>query len=351
LLKGVEDQVNQASPNLLYLMPKSGGAFGGAESPALTIDDCKIATSFSEVRYCDYYIYRPAVKVSFMNEEEILPVQITSDTYAESFKEGSLFSLSEGRIFDENEKGAVLGSVFKKTTYFSEPIELGDTIEINKEKFRVVGILEEIGNPQDDSTIMVGYSSAKNALTLGKNVMMMHLTLDKNVNATEVAQRVKDRFERRKGFEYSVSTASELLDEFSGILNSVKYGVFAIAGISLLVGALGISNTLFTSVTERKTDIGIMKAIGATNDNILFLIIIESIILSLIGAILGSITGFTISYFASELISQSGFKMKFYLDFSLLAFSFGFAIILGILSGIFPAKDAAKMDPIEAIRS
>jgi len=157
-----------------------------------------------------------------------------------------------------------------------------------------------------------------------------------------VANDIESEFD-----DLSAQTQTELANQASQIVDTIRIFTFGIAGISAVVGGLGVMNTMIMSVMERKREIGIMKAIGATNRFILTQILLESIIITLIGGVMGLILGSLGSFslrFISENLAHAAVTPQLALG-SLL-----FAIILGLFGGFYPAWKAAKLDPIEAIR-
>ena len=135
-------------------------------------------------------------------------------------------------------------------------------------------------------------------------------------------------------------------DAILGLINAVLIGI---AAISLLVGAIGIMNTMFMSVLERTKEIGIMKSIGATNKMIRNIFLIESGFIGMGGGIIGLIIGFIIAVIVSVIATMSGFAMSISPDPSIFIGSIAFAMIVGMVAGYIPAKNAAEMDPVDAL--
>jgi len=158
----------------------------------------------------------------------------------------------------------------------------------------------------------------------------------------DLAKDIEDEFD-----DLSAQTTKELAEQASQIVNMIQVFTLGIAGISVIVGGLGVTNTMIMSIMERRREIGIMKAIGATNKFILTQIVLESVMITLIGGILGVLFGSFGSYslrFISENFTQVA------VTFNLVLGSLLFAIFLGFFGGLYPAWKAVKLDPIEAIR-
>jgi putative ABC transport system permease protein len=150
-----------------------------------------------------------------------------------------------------------------------------------------------------------------------------------------------------KNEDYSVfaMAMSTMVESMSTIMNTLSIAISVIAGISLLVGGIGVMNIMLVSVTERTREIGTRKALGATNNDIRVQFVVESIIVCLIGVIIGIIVGTVLGYVGSSLISE-----PCYPTFGYILLAVGFSMAIGIFFGYYPANKAAKLDPIEALR-
>jgi len=208
-----------------------------------------------------------------------------------------------------------------------------------------------------NDAVVVFYDEVKEILDIGDEIDIIGLTVENSDIAEETAERIerelrKDRNLKEGEEDFSVQTPSQVLGTVTDILTAVNVVVVGIAMISLIVGGIGIANTMYTSVLERKKEIGTMKAIGARNSNILMIFLIESGLLGLIGGIVGALIGAGIalgiaaganSFFGSELIKIS---ISIPLLISVITFSF----LIGILSGAIPSYQASKLRPVDALR-
>ena len=151
--------------------------------------------------------------------------------------------------------------------------------------------------------------------------------------------------------DFTTNTASDIIDSFQSQLSLIRGFLVGLGAISLLVGGIGIMNTMYTSVTERTQEIGVMKAVGATRRQILTVFLIESGIIGLMGGILGTVLGIGISFAASGIISQQvGIQVTPGTSPGLIIGALTFAFVVGMISGFFPARKAAKKNPVEALR-
>ncbi|HLC32302.1 MAG TPA: ABC transporter permease [Candidatus Nanoarchaeia archaeon] len=268
--------------------------------------------------------------------------------------EANNLKTAQGRMLKAGEKGKILvGNNFWTSEEFPKKVELGSKILVNGKSFEVVGLLDKIGAGRDDA-IIVNENDLRELLhDKNKYSALIVQTSEKPADVAERILRAMRRDRHQKeGFEdITVQTSEDLIASVNTVLGVVQAVFIGIAAISLLVGGIGIMNTMYTSVLERTHDIGIMKAIGARNSSILWIFLIESGLLGLAGGIIGVLLGAILSKIV-ELIGQ-GFvgdvlkaSFHWHLIFGALAFSF----FVGALSGILPARQAAKLPPVEALR-
>jgi len=151
--------------------------------------------------------------------------------------------------------------------------------------------------------------------------------------------------------DFTVTTSIQLIEGFNNILDVVQIVLIGIAAISLFVGGVGIMNTMYTSVLQRRKEIGVMKSIGATNTDILMIFLFESGILGIIGGVFGVIFGLMLSKGVEIAASLAGVDiLKAYVSIPLVIGALLFSFIIGALSGFMPAKQASKLQPVDALR-
>jgi len=274
----------------------------------------------------------------------------------EIFKQtAETLEIEEGRFLtDTDRRSVVLGNRLAKEQ-FDEEVSAGSVIYISGERYTVVGVLKETGvsftNLDDAMFILFDEADDMFEEIMAKEeITGIRLTVKEGENVESVSEEIEDILiaahkvnEDEKDFTVISSvTINESLGAITDIL-SIFMG--AIAGISLLVGGVGISNTMFTSVLERTREIGTIKAIGATPKNIESLFLVES---SLIG-FFGGLAGLVFAYLVILLIDASGLVPAVFIWWVALG-ALAFSVIVGISAGVFPARQAAKLDPIEALR-
>ena len=175
--------------------------------------------------------------------------------------------------------------------------------------------------------------------------------------ALETAENIKKALREDRGLDegeedFSVETAEQSIATIGTILSIINLVVAGIAAISLIVGGVGIMNTMYTSVLERTREIGIMKAVGARNKDVMYLFLFESGMLGLAGGLIGAVLGLGFAFFVSTVASVAVPSIGFGVSFSpnLFFFSIFFALGIGTLSGILPALQASRLEPVEALR-
>jgi len=149
--------------------------------------------------------------------------------------------------------------------------------------------------------------------------------------------------------DFKVTTQEENLATFDVILKAITFLLIAIASISLIVGGVGVMNIMYVAVTERIGEVGLKKALGARNKDILYEFLFEAIILTSIGGVVGIIGGSLLSFIVSEIAQSFGLTWKFIIPISGVFIAVSVSTIIGVVFGVFPARNAAKLNPIEAL--
>jgi len=288
---------------------------------------------------------------------------------------GNAVSIIEGRETDiyrligiDPEKGRMLKSGDSKRVVigynlaeaskngFDKEIEVGKRILIQEEKFEVIGIAEKQGSLIFDNMVMMYDDELNDLKNYGDYVDLIAVEVkDKTLmekTKEDIEKLLRNRRNVKVGEEdFEVTTPEALLETVNSILGAIQAFIIIIASISILVGAIGIINTMTTSVLERKKEIGIMKAIGARNSNIFMQFFIESGFMGLVGGVLGVVIGVLLGYLGTVGINNFlGAEATPQINLFLIIFTLTGSFIIGSIAGILPAMQAAKQNPVEALR-
>lgn len=277
---------------------------------------------------------------------------------AEVFYNSANLKTENGRLLKSEDSGKVLiGANIAKGENFEKEINIGNKIIIQGKSFEVVGILKIASSFEINEAIFMNEKDMKDLLNIKDEYDLIVVQIFDSKNAETVAEKIKeslrkDRKEKIGEEDFSVQTPLQAISSVNTILNIINLIVAGIAAISLLIGGVGIANTMYTSVLERTKEIGTMKAVGAKNKEILYIFVIESGLLGLIGGIIGACLGiglaFSISAIANSVIGTEIFAVQ--LSYSLIFGSIAFAFSIGLISGLMPAIQASKLKPVDALR-
>ncbi len=358
LENAIEKQFQSLGRDKLFVMPK-GGTWGMGSSEQLTEDDLDVikktsgvkeATgmgyAFAKIEFNDFIKYAFISGISTDPEERAL------------IGEAQTWKVGEGRMIRNGDKlKVVLGYEHTQTDMFEKRVELGDKIELNDYTFKVVGFLEKIGSPPDDQSAIISLDAYEEIFDKKDELGFIVAQAQAGEDALKVAEAVKKDLREDHGLEegkedFSVETPDQFAATFNVILDIVQIVLIGIAGISLLVGGIGIMNTMYTSVLERTKDIGVMKALGARNSHIMSLFLVESGLYGLGGGVVGVVIGIGLAKLVELLFVLTVgpafllIKINWWLVLGTLLFSF----IIGGISGITPARQASRLKPVDALR-
>jgi len=215
-----------------------------------------------------------------------------------------------------------------------------DSIEVKKDSYEVIGIIEKTDTNMDNS-IILPLETMMNTYSM-ENYQSSFIIPEDLSKIQDVADDLKSSYD-----DFTFTTSNDIVKQMSRIIDMIRFFTIGISSIAAIVGGLGVMNTMIMSVLERKREIGIMKAIGATRKYILTEILLESVIISLIGGVIGLLIGGVGSY-SLRYVSSGLTEAKVTIQLAVGGLSF--AVFLGLIGGFYPAWSAAKLDPIEAIR-
>lgn len=273
--------------------------------------------------------------------------------------------VENGRFFNEEEeknlsKVVVLGSTVKNEL-FGESDAIGQRVKIKKHTFEVIGVMKERGTVafQDyDDKIFLPIRTMQKVMLGVNHINMLRVKVNYEENTEEAIQEVKITLRDRHDIadqsgandDFSVRSAAQALDMIKTITNALRYFLAAMAALSLLVGGIGIMNIMLMSVTERTREIGLRKAVGASNFNIMSQFLVEAVTLTLIGGIVGITGGTIISFLISVVANFLGYDWQFSVSILSIILATGVSSLVGLVFGLYPANKASHLDPIVALQ-
>lgn len=257
--------------------------------------------------------------------------------------------IASGRLFAPDQDEVMLGEGAAQEL----KVSLSDSITIQNRMFRVVGLLQPTRNEQDDYALYVSLERLEELVDEKGLISVVFVRAvpdrDPTVLAQEIQRVLRESVVER---EFLVQSSKQLSDLVSGALTVLRWTLGAIAGISLLVGGIGLTNTMLMAILERTHEIGILRAIGARRAHIVILFLLESSLLGLLGGLTGLTVGGAIAQsvvaVAQQFLHTDLFNAAF--DGTLIIGSLGFSVLLGTIAGLWPAWRAAQLSPIEALR-
>jgi len=359
--RDINDQLAAFGPDKMIIVPAmpGGGGFAsagpmqGATSGKLFNRDADSVRSVVGIKSVSLGVYGKS-SLAFKGKEITATIFGADSTYFEQWNE--YLSIETGRTFGENERRVVvLGYDAAKKTFGKDELGVGNILVINGHDYRVVGILKKIGSSLssgDDSSIYIPLEDGRDELRsqLSPNeIQYISVQLEDGFKSSDVQSIIESKLAanhkvRVEDKDFMVVTSEYINQTIGALLTTLSAFLLFITLIATFVGALGIMNTMFMGVLERVQEIGILKAIGAGERDILLVFVTESGILGFIGGMIGLILGLLV------LVVVGSFGVPYWVRLRIFAFAFIFSAAVGIFAGIIPARQAAKLDPVDALR-
>lgn len=325
--------------------PPLGG--GATEETVLSKSDLQVLKGIPDIILIDTNI-RGNVEVSYLGKKGTVSAtgvdqkvwsKITTD------------NIKDGRMLDSADQNVVVIGGMLSSSYFDKPVGINKMITIENRTFRVVGILDDqsrsIYMPIQMAYQVIGDKENGKYDTLVVKIKdedqldeVMAKIENKLMTSRHVTQDDKD---------FTVTSSKKMQEKRAEMVSSMNTFLLAIAAVSLIVGSVGIANTMFTSVLEKTKEIGIMKAIGARNNDILLIFLFNAAFIGLVGGIIGIFLGAILSYFLPSLLGDAPISNITVSSNSIIIALF-VSVVVGILAGIIPAYQASKLRPVDALR-
>lgn len=357
--KNVTDSISRLGSNMLIIMSGSsnrGGIRGGAGSvQTLTYDDAEAIKD--KIKYVNYVSPTVQTNSQVVYGHENWSTTITGvvpeyvSIQSLTMQSGIFFSAHD---VDVRNRVAVIGTTVA-TNLFGTVNPVGKKIRIGNAPYTVIGLIaskgQSSGGQDQDDVVLIPLTTAQERLLGITYVRSINVQVAEEDRMDEVQENIekllRQRHRIREGSDddFNVRNLTSLMETMNQTTTMITLLLGSIAGISLIVGGIGIMNIMMVSVTERTREIGIRKAIGATYNSIMLQFLIESTLISILGGIIGIFLGIGLA----QAISKFGNFTTVISGLSIVA-SFGFSLFVGIFFGMLPARKAARLDPIDALR-
>ncbi len=324
----------------------------GPPSSSFTLPNSMIerVEAISVVDYVDKVMMESGI-IEFNNEEKLANVLGYDVALADRGFADLDVKAEEGRLFLPSDTGVMLiGNNIAKDT-FEKDVSAKNSIVLEGKKFRVIGVIEETGT-EFDSNVYIPLDDARDLFGRHDDINGMAVHVKEGISIEE-AQKVIER-ELLRSFDdedFDILTPEQILKQINQILGAVQAVFAGIAAISLLVGAVGIMNSMFTSVLERTRDIGVMKAVGAKNADIAAIFLAEAGIMGAAGGAVGIIIGTALAFGVGFAASTLGFPyLSIKVNYLVVVAALMFSFVIGAVAGLVPAMQAARLKPVDALR-
>jgi putative ABC transport system permease protein len=343
--------------DIMYITPGSSLARGGfgpgvgrefgtrEQATTLTLNDVNTVKKISGVKSVSPEL-RGSTKVSYKNQNISISYRGIEPSKMRDFIPADIVA---GRWLLDSDLYSVIIGDSVANTIFKENITIGKTILLNNIEFRVVGILNK--STDVDRTIIIPIKAArelKSNKLASDQVDIIYVKVLDPALVSSTASEIKSALMtlhrvNEDTIDFSITTAETMASATSEISNTLTLFLGGIAAISLIVGGIGVGNTMFMSVLERTREVGILKAIGAKDSSIMELFLMEAALIGLAGGIGGVILGYLLSFATMLAGIPSAVSIE------IVGLAVVFSIIIGLAAGYFPAREAAKLEPVQAL--
>lgn len=332
----------------------------GVQITTLTEKDAEVISKLDNVKNYNIGIVGQGL-LKYENEEEY--AILMGSSYTNSLVDKSS-TVANGRFFSQTEEQTaaqvvVLGSETAKT-FFGEINPVGKKIKLNKTTYRVAGVLKERGSMLGfdwDKMVYMPYTTLQKKILGTDHLQYITVKVADESKVDQTAEdirnilRIRHDIEKPIDDDFAVTTMQEAKDMIGTIFSVLNILLVALATISLIVGGVGIMNIMLVSVEERGQEIGVRKALGARESDILSQFIVESATVAFIGSVVGIVLSSIFLQIIFFILEKYGVSMEFFIPLKAILTSTIFSLFAGLIFGVYPARIASKIDPIEAMRS
>lgn len=353
-------EIEIKTPNTAHTSAQNASSIaGGMQITTLKIEDLEEVAKLSNLG--DWY-------AGIMNQQLVSYGRKNKQTYVmgvtpKMIDVDEMMEIESGVMFEDednegNKKVAVLGSKIKKD-FFGDEDAIGKSIKIKGQSFRVIGVLKERGAAAFFDFDDVLYLPVK---TLQKRLMGVDYVqfamfkvrneelTDQTVLEMEGVMREEHDIDDPDDDDFAVMSMAEARDILDKVFAIINFLLLSLTSISLIVGGVGIMNVMYVAVVERTPEIGLRKSVGAHESDLMWQFIWESVFITLIGGVIGIFLGYILNLIATKIVSNFGFAIEFNLTWFAVLIALGFSVFSGIIFGIWPARKASKVNPMEALR-
>lgn len=349
----VLEQLRTFGTDLIMVFPGEentafAGLIGGMQ---LTKGDVRAVASVSGVELVLPMVTKSII-VEYKGEKKtVLLCGHPPDETQEMLRYSQGWRLYAGRWLNPGEYGILLGHALAKEGFNREMV-LNGRVNVGGKKFKIVGVVDKMGERTTDSIAHVPINIFRELTGEKEAVSSIFAKVSEGSDIDKVAEKVKVKLKKRREMEdFTVITSQKAIATVGNVISIIELVLVGIATIAIVVGALGIMNTVYTSVHERTREIGVMKAVGASDGDVMYTFLIESGIIGLVGGAIGLLFGTGLAKGIEVVAHQSGFRiLQASITPQLILFCLVISFGIGCLSGVFPARQAAKLNPVDALR-
>ena len=351
LNQSVTRQFEQLGTRTLTVQP--GGGFAESTLAKLQTED---VDTIEKVKGVDFAteIYIVSKQVVFKGEKKSAVIIGIDPEKIDKLGMIGVAEIDSGRQLSKNDTTAIIVGEGFGEKILKQELRLKESLEMDGTKLRVVGVLK--GAKQSfaamfNTAIAMNSEELKKLSTEEITPFRIIVNVLPGEDVDEVKQRISDRLEKEHGKkDFQVMAMQQIADIAGSVIGLINLVLIGIAAISLLVGGIGIMNTMLMSVMERTREVGVMKAIGATTNKIIAIFVVEAGMIGLAGGIIGLLFGAGIAGIVSLAADAAGLPLATAVTPTLIIGALAFSMAIGMIAGVYPAKRAASIDPVEALR-